>query len=146
MQASLIIVCQLVLYIADSRGIVMFCIIRLWFRLWGCTLVCRFSPFFLPCVTSPVSPLPSITEGWMDGWCFLLSLFPLDPWSAACPIQTIPYPYSTSLHSSLVTCPPVLADHFTMITSVSSQLIFRPAYSLLLFLLFLPVLTTVSLS
>lgn len=109
MQASLISVCLLVLYVCwQQRNGDVF---RLWFRLWGCTLVDTFSPLFLPCVTSPVSPLPSIIGGWMDRWCFFLSLSPHDPWSVACPIQAILYPYSPSLHSSPVMCPPVLADY-----------------------------------
>lgn len=126
---------------ADSRGIVTFCNIRFWFRLWGYTHFPLSSPCDLSCVTSAL-------HHWrMDGCCFFLSLSPHDAWSVACPIQAILYLYSPSVHSSSLTCLPVLADyHFTLITSVPSWLIFRHGYSLLLFLLLLLVLTTVSLS
>lgn len=60
---------------ADSRGMVTFRNIRLWFSLWECTLVGIFSPLFYPCMISPGSPLPS-----MDGWMGLLPLT-LSAWS-----------------------------------------------------------------
>lgn len=57
---------------ADSRGTVLFCIIRLWFGLWGCTVVHTFSPLFLAC---DLSCLTSPLHHWrMDGWMLLLPL------------------------------------------------------------------------
>lgn len=82
---------------ADSRGMVTFCSIRLWFRLWECTLVGTFSPLFHPCMTSPVSPLPSITDGWMGFLPLALS-----SWSVVSPClsHASPCPCCPCLHSS----------------------------------------------
>lgn len=111
---------------ADSRGMVTFCSIRLWFRLWECTLVGTFCPLFHPCMTSPVSPLLSI----MDGWMGLLPVT-LSSWSLVSSLShASPCPCCPCLHFSPVMCHPVSAHcFFTLIVSVLSQLIFRPAYS-----------------
>lgn len=110
---------------ADSRGMVTFRNIRLCFSLWECTLVGTFSPLFYPCMTSPVSPLPSV-----DGWMGLLPLT-LSSWSLVSSLShASPCPCCPCLHSSPVICHPVSAHYFfTLILSVLSQLIFRPAYS-----------------
>lgn len=65
----------------------------------------------------------------MDGWVFFLSLSPHDPWSVhACPMQVHVHAVPVSIPP--VTCRPVSAHYFfTLIVSVLSQLIFRPAYS-----------------
>lgn len=65
----------------------------------------------------------------MDGWVFFLSLSPRDLWSVhACPMQVHVHAVPVSIPP--VTRHPVSAHYFfTLIISVLSQLIFRPAYS-----------------
>lgn len=117
---------------------VTFCNIRLWFRL--CTPVGTFTPLFLPCMTSPVSPLTSIMDGWMDHLPLILSL-----WSLVSNLSCAsPHPCCPCLHSSSAVC--ILFWHTTLPWSFQFFLSWVLGRLILSLLLLLPVLTTVSLS
>lgn len=130
---------------ADSRGMVTFCNIRLWFRLWECTLVGTFSPSLpslhdLPCLTSATH------HGWMDGFSSSHSLLMIRGQSMLVPCKSM----SMLSLSPFLQLRVVLFQHTTFLPwsfqFFLSWFLGLLILSLLLLLLLLPVLTTVSLS